>query len=410
MIEPRVRPLPGIVPVISTAIAMFCGCVAFAQADQSALKALRTAPVEKFAVNAGFRDWGPSTLAGNVILAGSPTGAGGLFAVDTLTGKVKWSHRPAFKSGTGSVSTPPAVSGGTVVVPYAAAYPGAVVALSLATGKELWRGPDPVLDAAVVIRGDLAYILAKDGAFHALDLATGKERWKVALSASRPGCTSRPIVMDNNIYLTSSADAVAGDPKKPAGNYLFALDAATGQERWRYRAEAPYVHQGVCLGQPVVTATTIYGAGDSYLYAIARDTGRDQWKPVEIRRVVEGRERQVSVFGLVDAGSVLVGITTGYLIAFEKDSGRTSWELAGQFTERAPSTAVAGRVLYFQGSVASQPAPSPRGTLYALDLDTRAILWSYSRKTAEANWSFGSVTPVDGGLWVDSYQALVKLQ
>jgi hypothetical protein len=33
-----------------------------------------------------------------------------------------------------------------------------------------------------------------------------------------------------------------------------------------------------------------------------------------------------------------------------------------------------------------------------------------SLPTAEPNWSFSFVTPVDGGLWVDSYQALVKLQ
>jgi hypothetical protein len=48
--------------------------------------------------------------------------------------------------------------------------------------------------------------------------------------------------------------------------------------------------------------------------------------------------------------------------------------------------------------------------VHALDLDTRTILWSSSRQTAEPNWAFGGVTPVDGGLWVDSYQALVKLQ
>jgi len=51
-----------------------------------------------------------------------------------------------------------------------------------------------------------------------------------------------------------------------------------------------------------------------------------------------------------------------------------------------------------------------RGTLHGLDLSTRTILWSFTRPTAEPNWPFGSVTPVNGGLWVDSYQALVKLQ
>ena len=50
------------------------------------------------------------------------------------------------------------------------------------------------------------------------------------------------------------------------------------------------------------------------------------------------------------------------------------------------------------------------GKLNALDLETQKILWSYSRITAEPNWPFGFVSPVGDGLWVDSYQALVKLQ
>jgi outer membrane protein assembly factor BamB len=210
------------------------------------------------------------------------------------------------------------------------------------------------------------------------------------------------------------ADATPGDAAKPAGNYLFALDAKTGQERWRYRAEAPYVHQGVCLRQPVVTADTIFAAGESHLYAVQRATGHDRWQPIEVQRSVEGRVRPVEVYGLVDAGSVLVGMTSSFLIAFDKNSGRTAWDIPGQYRETAPAMAVAGavegKVLYFQGSPDSKPAKAPSGTLHALDLDSRSILWSFSRPTAEANWAFGHVTPVDNGLWVDSYQALVKLQ
>jgi hypothetical protein len=71
---------------------------------------------------------------------------------------------------------------------------------------------------------------------------------------------------------------------------------------------------------------------------------------------------------------------------------------------------MAGNILYFQGSPASEPAAASRGMLHALDLTTRAIVWSFSRPTAEPNWAFGTVTPFDGGLWVSSYQALVKLQ
>jgi len=65
-------------------------------------------------------------------------------------------------------------------------------------------------------------------------------------------------VRDDTIYLTSSAAATPGDLTKPEGYYLVALDAKTGQQRWRYRAEAPYVQAGVCLRQPVVTSDAVF--------------------------------------------------------------------------------------------------------------------------------------------------------
>jgi outer membrane protein assembly factor BamB len=242
----------------------------FAQSTPPPIRPLLTPPVEKLTVNPGFRDWGPATIAGSTILAGNPTNRGGLFAVDTLSGKLKWSHRPGFKSGTDSVSTPPAVAAGIVVVSYAAANPGALIALSLATGKELWRGPDPVQDAAPIVGGGLAYILGKNGTFYSLDAATGRQRWTFVLSTKRTACVSSPILRDASIYLTGRADATPGDPAKPPDDYLFALDANTGQERWRYRAEAPGAFASMCLRQPIVTANTIFAAGGARLYAIQK--------------------------------------------------------------------------------------------------------------------------------------------
>jgi outer membrane protein assembly factor BamB len=107
---------------------------------------------------------------------------------------------------------------------------------------------------------------------------------------------------------------------------------------------------------------------------------------------------------------LLIGMTSGFLIAFDKTLGQTLWELAGSYNTGSPSTTVAGNILSFQGSAGSNPAAASRGTLHGLDLATRTILWSFTRPTAEPNWPFGSVTPVNGGLWVDSYHALVKLQ
>jgi eukaryotic-like serine/threonine-protein kinase len=382
--------------------------VCFAQSAQPSIQPLRAAPTEKFAVNARVRDWGPATAADKSILAGSPSGQAGLFAIDRLSGKLKWSYRPGDKNA--SVSTPPAVYRDIVIAPFGAANPGVVAGVSISTGKEIWRGPDPAVDAAVAVHDALAYIQSKDGNFYALDAATGRIMWKVAFSNKRAPCASRPIVQNGTLYLMASADAIAGDATKPAGYFLFALDAKSGQERWRYRAEAPYVNAGVCLQQPVVTSDTIFATGENRLYAVDLSSGRNRWQPVEVRRPVDGRDRPVEVRGLVDAGSVLIGLTSGFLIAFDKTNGQTAWEIAGAYDTSHPSTAVAGNVLYFQGSPSSKPAVASRGTLHALDLSTRTILWSFSRPTIEPNWAFGTVTPVDDGLWVDSYQALVKLQ
>lgn len=367
---------------------------------------LRTPPVERLTVSLRFRDWGATTIAGNTILAGNQTGQGGLFAVDTVTGKLKWSYRPTSLGGSSSTHTPPAVSGNLVVVPFSMSSPGAVVAVSLASGKEVWRALDPAVNAVVAAARGAAFVFDKNGSLYALDAATGREIWKTVLHPRRASCVSAPVVRDDTVYVTGAAEAIPGNPARPAGNYLFALDARTGQERWRYRAEEAYAYNGVCLHQPVVTADTIFAAGGSHIYAIRRDTGTDLWKPVAVRRVIDGRDRPADVHVLVDAGPLLVGNTAVSLTAFDKASGRTLWDIPGQYYEN--DMAVAGNVLYFQGSPASKP--SPRGTLHALDLDTRNILWSFSRPTGEPNWPFGYLTPIDGGLWVDSYQALVKLQ
>ena len=390
---------------------LLCTALTFAQSDPSSIQPLRTTPTEKLTVNPGFRDWGPTTIAGTTILGGNPTGRGGLFAIDMATGKVKWTLRPVFNGGTASVATAPAVSGDIAITPFSAANPGAVVAVSLATGKEAWRGPDPAQHAMVAVNSGLAYVLSKDNNFYALDAATGRERWKVGFA--RDNCDSVPIVRDGTVYVGGNVLVTPADANRAAGYYrfLFALDAATGKERWRY-PEAPQagLGSGVCLSQPIVTADTVFAVGDESLYAVNLATGRERWKPIEIRRPVEGRVRAVAVRGLVDAGPVLIGMTPGFLIAFDKASGATAWEVPGEYNVESPCTTVAGRVLYFQGSPNSAPAAHKRSTLHALDLDTRAILWSFSRPTQEPDWPFGHVTPVNGGLWADSYQALVKLQ
>jgi len=392
----------------------------------STVASLRTAPVEQFTVNPGFRDWARPVLAGTTIIGGNSSNRGGLFAVDTSAGKLKWAFRPTgTASGNPFVATAPAVSGGLAIVPMG----NTLVAVTIATGREAWRGPATARSAAVAADGGVAFVLGEDANFHALDAATGREKWAVPFPA-RGSCDSIPMAQGGNVYVTRNVLVKAGDANRSGEYYrhLAALDASTGEERWRYPA-SPAGTIGMCVDQAVVTGDTYFAVGGQTLYAINLKTGRDLWPPVEVRASIDGRERAVELAGLVDAGAVLVGVTPVAVMAFDKATGRPAWQVPGQYRQNAPSTAVAGGVLYVQGHPGAKPAPEvqdrivyqggkpveqapvlPGGHLNGIDLATRTVLWSFSRPTAEANWPFGYVIPVDGGLWVDSYQALVKLQ
>ena len=81
MLTPRVRRWGKGLAMLC---ALLCADTGLAQSEAPAIRALRTAPSEKFTVNAGVRDWGPSTITGQTVLAGGPTGSGGLFAINPV--------------------------------------------------------------------------------------------------------------------------------------------------------------------------------------------------------------------------------------------------------------------------------------------------------------------------------------
>lgn len=410
----------------SGVFAIIIGSSVAAAAQLTSYRPVVSDPREALTVNPGFRDWGATAVSGTTIVGGNSSGRGGLFAVDTATGKLRWSSRPTgLAHGSPFVSTRPAVAGNVVIVPMG----NTLVALSLATGKELWRGPKTAQSASVAADSRTVFVMGEDNNFYALDSASGRQKWKKAFTQGRGSCYSQPVVRDGIIYVTGSLEISPTTDRGPATTYrhLFALDADTGEERWRYPAK-PAGWRDVCLTQPIAAEDGFFAVADETIHALDRTTGQARWT-LEVKRPVERSVRAVAVGGLVDAGRVLIGLTSGYLIAFEKATGKTAWEIRGQYRVASPSTAVAGGVLYFQGHPGAEPAAEiqdrilyvngrpvqpvpvlPLGKLNALDLRTQKILWSFSRPTKEANWPFGFVTPADGGLWVDSYQALVKLQ
>lgn len=368
-----------------------------ADAPTELTRPLRTQPTVVWETGLGFRDWGPAVRAGGLLIATRPNGGGGLLALDDATGKVRWS------TGTEHASHAPVSDGKTVAVAYWQSE--ALAAYTVAGGKPAWRKPMRFVTNSVLAlaQGTVLALSANDGVLYALDLATGDERWKLQVTPRHWHCGAGPVVVGDTVYVASGLQSPANSK---TDFFLHAIDLKSGHERWRYNPPPEYPNMGVCLNAIVVAGETVVATGDGYLYGVDRHSGRQAYR-VE---ALEGRRRQ-SVMDLAAAGGLVFGVTQTFIEATDSRTGRAAWRLPGRFRENEARLAAADGVLYFEGHVTGvDPEPQvDRGILHALDLATREVLWSFTHAT-EAPWSFGHLLPVDGGLYVDTYKRLLKLR
>lgn len=377
----------------------FCAGPALAQVS---VKPLLTQPAEQIAITQGFRDWIGITLAGPMVVSGAPNAKGGLYAIDAATRAVKWTFRPGVPASP-MVSTQASVVGNTVIARFGNWEGALLIGVSLVTGKELWRAPADVPMDKLALGDGLAFVLLKAQdtdrrglrVLSAVDTQTGKERWQATFKTET---VTAPVFADGTVYI-----GVAG-----VDGSIVALDAKAGQERWRYRLTHDFPTSLLAIDSGV------YG-GDNWLYGVSRETGRELWRPTELRRTVDDKPQLFRIRGLLDAGDTLIAPIKGNrysaIVGFDKGSGALVWERpVGERLSRV-ALALAGKVLYFQEQLEPTVSGEPGGpySLRAMDLSTREILWSYSRAGRE-NWAFGGLTPIDGGLWVTHYATLLKLK
>ena len=193
--------------------------------------------------NASLRSSHPVVADGTVFAPTASTtsesvGTESLYAVDADTGETVWRYVVSTDDGW---TLSPAYADGVV---YLAALDFGVVALSAATGDELWRaplpsvyGPPTVADGTVFVSADPSP--AETSHVVALSAETGEERWRSAGSGTWLG--RRIAAAHGRLYHRESL------------NDFVARDAATGEERWRY-AEA----EDVSLATPAVTDEGVY--------------------------------------------------------------------------------------------------------------------------------------------------------
>jgi polyvinyl alcohol dehydrogenase (cytochrome) len=317
----------------------------------------------------------------------------------------------------GCTSTP-AVVGGLV---YVGDWEGNVHALYASDGSTYWEtaASEGSIDASPLVLDDRVFVGDSAGDFFALDAKSGEEIWRVHLDdhesthvfGSAGGAEGLVFVG------VASIELVATLPDYTFRGSLVALDAATGEERWRvYMTEDDAESgAGVSVWSSVAIDTArqrlFIGTGQTYeapaspradaLVAVDYTTGEVAW----VRQFTEddvytifqpppqgpdadiGSAPNLFVAGGVDA--VGVGDKAGVYAAIDRDTGDTIWGDA----ELTPGShlggvmnagAYANGVVYVNSNhftleigadALDAPDPANTNTTLALGADTGAELW-----------------------------------
>lgn len=163
---------------------------------------------------------GPVVAAGTIYFGAAD---GHVYALDGQ-GKMRWRAEAG-----APVFGPPALTGERLLV---ATNAGGIMALEVATGKQLWQTQAAAysIETGPVPAGDIVCAGAWDKYVHALDLATGAVRWRALSKGSdRTGAAqyyspadAPPVVVQGKVWVCDR------------GYWLTGLDAATGE---RFAAE-----------------------------------------------------------------------------------------------------------------------------------------------------------------------------
>jgi outer membrane protein assembly factor BamB len=259
-------------------------------------------------------------------------------------------------------------------------------------GESSWEFKVPgTVEASPCVSGGRVYFGTGDD-FHCLDLKTGEERWKVTIVdvLSSPVPTSR----DGLVFVGSGRSEMARpENRKLEGQQLLALNAATGEVRWRqplrFPCNSPITYaEGGRIVAGMGKGTFIVTGGRSAGEVICHDakTGRQLWSSPLKDNVLAAIP--------VQHGRVHVACRDGTYYLLDLADGRVLWEYKCDAALLASPVVSGSRVLLI----------SCKGVAHCLDFRNKALLWTLDlpqaaglKKTTEA---FSSPVLADGRIYV----------
>jgi outer membrane protein assembly factor BamB len=220
--------------------------------------------------------------------------------------------------------------------------------------KWVFNCKDSVEDAPAVV-GGVVYVSSTDKHLYAIDLATGKEKWKAKLGIMK----AAPAVKGDRVYV--------GD----VGGTVFCVDAKTGNKEWEYVPES---------GGEIVSGCNFHG--DNILVAA-------QGMPVTCLNPKGEKVWEFPIDGgsngcpTVSGDTVFASGCDSRFHAIDAKTGKEQWaiDITGQ---AAATCAVADDVAYL-GTVTNQ--------VLAIDLKEKKKLWEFEPKVkSQAFYSSAALT------------------
>jgi outer membrane protein assembly factor BamB len=251
------------------------------------------------------------------------------------------------------------------------------------SGERLWRFQSAAGQGAGVflgaVLGDTVFSGSPAGRLHAIDAVRGREIWTTAVESD--GRTSVfPPVTDGDVvvagFTTFTAPNVGG---------VVAVEATTGQERWRFRFPVP-ADRSLSVnsaGDPVLFAgLAIASSGDGQVWALDVRTGAVRWTLPRLagpfHGIITAADRDFRALA-VAGRRLVVGSLTGYVVAYDLDTRREAWRVeAGWLGSNAFVVAADDARVY---------VPYVSGILLAIDAATGVVVWSTDDHTLGLAWA-----------------------
>jgi outer membrane protein assembly factor BamB len=189
---------------------------------------------------------------------------------------------------------------------YVPIQPERLVALSRSTGAKLWtRDIESTWPPLIV--GNVLYVAASDE-IHALDAASGDEKWRAPFdTAVTAPLTAATGTQDSGSGIRS-ADLIIGIFEK---GRVIAFDAGNGRMLWMRELG------GVSRFTPAIDGVrAVFALEDSRAVAVRLADGRVEWE-----QKLDGMLNQPSFA----RDRIFIGSNTNVLFALDNDSGRIAW-------------------------------------------------------------------------------------